>query len=159
VVKLARERHIDLKGVMSPPVFEGGIKTGINLLDLGTGQSHRMAKLRQSETGENQLDTIKWSFNPQIMGIGSEILRSSTPCELLVVDELGPLEFDRGQGWLTGLAAVDSGDFQSALIVIRPELLAAALKRWPDAVTLEIQSPDQVPDLLEEAVQLLGLPA
>jgi nucleoside-triphosphatase THEP1 len=27
------------------------------------------------------------------------MLKSATPCDLLVVDELGPLEFERREGW------------------------------------------------------------
>jgi hypothetical protein len=46
------------------------------------------------------------------------------------VDELGPLEFNRGEGWIAGLAAVDSGNYQSALVVIRPSLLKMAGQRW-----------------------------
>jgi hypothetical protein len=57
----------------------------------------------------------------------------AVPCGLLVVDELGPLEFERAQGWLSGLTALDSGEYELGLVVIRPELMGAALARWPEA--------------------------
>lgn len=158
VVQRATEAEIDLDGVLSLPVFEEGVKIGIDLLDLGTRMRHRLANLRQIDEETTSLTTQRWAFDPQVMEIGGQILVSSTPCELLVADELGPLEFERGEGWLGGLAAVDSGDYQSALVVVRPRLLDVALKRWPDAKTLEIQSPDQVPVLLPELLKLLGIP-
>jgi len=55
-----------------------------------------------------------------------------------VVDELGPLEFEEGRGWLTGLAAVDCGAFTAAVVVVRPRLLAEARRRWPGAEVVEV---------------------
>jgi len=48
----------------------------------------------------------------------------------LIVDELGPLEFEREEGWIAGVSAVDSGEYQAALVVIRPSLLMMASQRW-----------------------------
>jgi len=50
---------------------------------------------------------------------------------LLIVDELGPLEFIHAKGWLSGLVALDSFRYRLALVVIRPELMEAAQTRWP----------------------------
>jgi hypothetical protein len=55
------------------------------------------------------------------------------------VDEIGPLEFKREQGFTEGLSALDSGQFQAALIVIRKELLSAAEERWPGLNAYEIE--------------------
>lgn len=158
IVQHAREVQLDLKGVLSPPVFESGEKTAIDLLDLASGERTRLAKLRRTRADTTLISTQRWAFDPNIVEKGEEILHASTPCELLVIDELGPLEFERGEGWLAGLTAVDSGNYQSALVVVRPRLLEYALNRWPDARQVEIQSVDQVPALLIEILSLLGLP-
>ncbi|MBN2044938.1 MAG: hypothetical protein JW757_07970 [Anaerolineales bacterium] len=157
VVRRADEAGLDLQGVLSPPVFENGVKIGIDLLDLGSRERHQLAVLRQEALEPASLTTQRWTFDPQIIEIGEQILASSTPCELLVVDELGPLEFERGEGWLAGLTAVDSSDFQAALVVVRPSLVEIALKRWPDAQTIEIESAEQVPARLPELLKLLGI--
>lgn len=159
VIQHARAFKFDIKGVLSPPIFESGEKTAIDLIDLSTGERVRLANLRRGGTKDTEITTQRWAFDPTVMEKGEVILASSTPCELLVIDELGPLEFERKMGWQTGLAAADSGDFRSALLVIRPRLLEYALQRWPDAQSLEIESPDQVPDLTRQAIKLLGLPA
>ncbi len=52
--------------------------------------------------------------------------RASVPCDLLVIDELGPLEFNLKVGWLSALDVVKTGQFSLALVVIRPELLEPA---------------------------------
>src|SRR4030067_480562 len=45
--------------------------------------------------------------------------------------ELGRLECEEGGGWSAGLAAVDSGAFTAAVVVVRPRLLSEAHRRWP----------------------------
>ena len=120
VIQHAQMYKIEIKGVLSPPVFQSGEKIAIDLVDLSSGQRTRLAQLRRSGENDTQITTQRWAFDPAMMEKGSQILASSTPCELLVIDELGPLEFTRKMGWQTGLAAADSGDFRSALLVIRP---------------------------------------
>ena len=61
------------------------------------------------------------------------------PPRLLVVDELGPLEFVRGVGLMAGLAAVDEGRYAAAFVVVRPALVDEALRRWPDATVLDVE--------------------
>ena len=57
--------------------------------------------------------------------------------DLLVVDELGPLEFARGVGLTEGLTAVDAGRYAVACVVVRPALVDEALRRWPDATVVD----------------------
>ena len=70
-------------------------------------------------------------------------MRASTPCEVLLVDEWGVLEFERNQGWVAGLGAIDSGAYRLGVVVIRPELLLRAQQRWPGARVLTIEGVDQ----------------
>jgi hypothetical protein len=70
------------------------------------------------------------------------MLKGAIPCDLLIVDELGPLEFDKGQGWLEGFRAVDSGRYRAALLTIRPSLLDRALQRWGKAEVIDLERSD-----------------
>jgi hypothetical protein len=80
-------------------------------------------------------------------------LAHSTPCDVLIVDELGVLEFERHQGWLAGLSAIDSGDYQLGLVVIRPELLQQAQQRWSSARVIEISGVDQAARTAERVLR------
>jgi hypothetical protein len=51
------------------------------------------------------------------------VLSAATPCDLLIVDELGPLELVGGHGWVHALDVLRKGDFGAALVVCRPSLL------------------------------------
>ncbi len=130
----------DAAGILSPAVFSGTQKIGIDAVDLRSGERRRLADLRTAEDDPcDPLFTRRWRFDPAVTAWGGQVLAQAAPCGLLVVDELGPLEFERGQGWLSGLAALDGGRYELALAVIRPELLEMARARWPWAKVRYLQ--------------------
>jgi hypothetical protein len=88
--------------------------------------------------------TIRWAFDGEALAWGNQVLGNIHPCDLLVIDELGPLEFERGEGWMHGFTAVDDGDYTLAVVVIRPDLVDKALEKWPCANILEIDKPENV---------------
>src|SRR4030043_156033 len=55
-------------------------------------------------------------------GVCRLLARGTSRC-LLIVDELGPLELELGQGLVAALAVLNEGAFSLALVVVRPELL------------------------------------
>ena len=80
------------------------------------------------------------------MDWGNRVLASSLPCDLLLIDELGPLEFNLGLGWVSALDLIQSGQYRQALVVIRPELLAKAQELLNTPLTIEINHFDEVPE-------------
>jgi hypothetical protein len=96
-----------------------------------TGEVRTLAH-RQHSGGQ------QWAFVEETLEWGNSVLASAVPTDLLVLDELGPLEWVEGRGWTTGLSAVDSGLYRYALVVVRPELVEQARQRWPYAKLLDI---------------------
>ncbi len=126
--KLAQETNIQVGGVISPAVFEGDKKIAIDALDLKRGIRNRLAELKTSHISD--LETQRWSFFSDVVDWGNKILEEAVPCDLLIIDELGPLEFQRGKGWVAGFSAIESGEYSTALLVIRPSLIEEAARRW-----------------------------
>ena len=145
---LAREAQLEVKGVISPAVFEGDEKIAIEALDLQSGVRKRLAELRGSQ--ERSLDTLRWSFFPEVIAWGNKLLLEAVPCDLLLIDELGPLEFQRGEGWVNGFTAVDSGDFQAAILVIRPNLVKEAERRWKVSRVVDLDQNSLDPALFRD---------
>ena len=129
-------RGMHVAGILSLPVEEAGEKIAIDGIDLRSGETRRLAIRNKGASG--QWITRQWQFDAQAMQWADRVLENSTPCELLVIDELGVLEFERNRGWLAGLKAVDDGLYHHAIVVIRPELLEKAQKRWASAVVINI---------------------
>ncbi len=40
-------------------------------------------------------------FDPAVLAWGNQVLRDSIPTDLLIVDEIGPLEFNQAIGWVS----------------------------------------------------------
>lgn len=109
-----------------------------------TGLQRCLAMRRKTEQPAAGPHTAGWRFDPAVLAWGNTVLQAACPCDLLIIDELGPLEFERSEGWLAGLSAIDAGNYRWGVAVIRAELLAAGQRRWP---TTEIISISQNADL------------
>lgn len=145
LVEKARHMKLDVAGVLSPPIFTGPAKTAIEVENLRTHEHKILATLRLEDP--KGLSTQRWSFDDEVLEWGNQVLADAVPCELLVVDELGMLEFERDQGWLNGLTALNSGQFQMAVVVIRPELVSRSQTIFIDSNVIEI--PAQLDSLHE----------
>lgn len=141
MVEAAREAGWKTAGLLSNPIFQDGVRTAIEAEDLLSGET-RILATRTHSPDEGTPGVRQWKFDGAALDWGSGVLASATPCDLLVVDELGPLEFDRGEGWQAGLEAVDSRQYAIAFLVIRAELLGDALARWGEANLIEIDTPE-----------------
>jgi hypothetical protein len=139
VNQLAKDR--DCAGVLSPAVFENGQKTGINLLDIRSGSGRKLARLNQNEQGG--IFTERWAFEVESLNWGNEILSHSIPCDLLIVDELGPIELERGQGWQAGVTALSGGQYRVGV--------QQAFALWPTARLLTLIK-DQAPEQFESEI-------
>ena len=148
VIDAARAAGWQVGGVLSPAVFCQGEKTAIDLLDLKTGLQEQMARARRPD--EDTSFSLNWVFDKSQLKRGDEILKKAAPCDLLVIDELGPLELLHNQGWQAGIKVLHQGHYRLALLVIRPELLKQALERWPQAAVIQItEDQNNILDLQE----------
>jgi nucleoside-triphosphatase THEP1 len=136
LIEKAREKRLKTAGVLSPPVYINGVKTAIEVEDLRYGEKKTLAWKRKDEQGSVQ--TKRWTFDADSLEWGNTLLAHATPCDVLIVDELGLLEFERGAGWQNGLSAIQSGDYQVAVVVVRPHLVDQALQVFRNARVMEI---------------------
>ena len=136
----ARTQNWDVAGLLSPAVFEGQHKTGILLEDVRSGETRPLASSTPQAAFDLQLGA--WYFDRSSLAWGSNILESSLPCDLLIVDELGPLELKQHMGWWSALDILrrDLGcdQYRLALVVIRPELQETAHNLFAFSKTLVV---------------------
>lgn len=155
-IKEAQAQGFTLAGVVCPPVFEEQNKTAINIEDLKTHKTRILATKRT--TASEGLLTDHWAFNEEVLRWGNLVLAETEDCDILLIDELGPLEFNRGQGWQNGLLAIDKGKYRIALVVIRPALVETAINRWPNARLLELSDrlePEEIKRLVDQLLSSL----
>ena len=136
VAELAWRSGWQVGGLLSPAEFESREKTGITLQNLPEGGSYPLA------TRCNQppftLKMGEWIFDPQVLEWGNTMLEAlanatmeTKSLNLLVIDEIGPLELLRGEGWTAALPLLNRGKYHTGLVVIRPELVDRARALLP----------------------------
>jgi nucleoside-triphosphatase len=156
VVRQTRALGRRCAGVLSPAVSDGGEKAGITLVDVSTGENRPLAVADQVP-GE-----IRWGryrFLSATLEWGAGVVEKAIPCDLLVVDELGPLELVSGKGLVAALGVLKAGGFALALVVVRPELVDELVERLQGAdvqvVEVTLANRDRLPEwivgLLEES--------
>lgn len=126
LVDLARQRGLDCAGVLCQTRFDGAHKEGIDLVDVRSGERRSLAQVDASPgTGSRPaaVRTPGYRFDADALAWGAALLDAATPCDLFVVDELGPLELVQGQGWVNALGVLRAGRFDRAVVVVRPALL------------------------------------
>jgi nucleoside-triphosphatase THEP1 len=136
LVEKARKEGMDIAGLLSPPVYMNGVKTAIEVEDIRSNERRTLARGRQDDP--TSIQTKRWSFDEEVLNWGNDLLAEATPCDVLVVDELGLLEFERGGGWQNGITAIQSEKFQLAVVVIRPELIDEALLAFNNTRVMDI---------------------
>jgi len=136
VVQLAQERGYDCAGVLSPAAFADGKKVAINLIDVATGEERLLA------VADDAPGDVRWGryrFVSSTLQWATKRLRRAVPCDLLVVDELGPLELESKGGLVEALDILRGGGFGLGLVVIRPELLDSLKERLQSAECLVLR--------------------
>jgi nucleoside-triphosphatase THEP1 len=111
---------LDCAGIVCPARFESERKAGIDLLNLRTGECRALA---EADNRPATLRTGAYRFDTAVMAWGAACLNAACPCDVLFVDEIGPLELERGQGWVNALDVLRAGLFRLAVVVVRPALV------------------------------------
>ncbi len=128
-----RATGVKIAGFISPPLLDAtGTKTGIQMVDLTTGQHHTFARVvapeEPADIGVYRLeeDAVAWA-----RGVLAAALLANV--DWLVIDEIGPLELHRQAGFAFALEPLgDPVRIPNAIVIVREYLvdeLAARLGR------------------------------
>jgi nucleoside-triphosphatase THEP1 len=131
LVQRVRQAGGRVAGLLSPPIIHREEKVAIAARLLPDDQQ-RLLAVRQSEAPAwFSLALGQWQFDPSILARVDRHLENLPPCDLLIVDEIGPLELVRGEGWQAALPALRHHPCQAALVVVRPSLIEVACRLLP----------------------------
>jgi nucleoside-triphosphatase THEP1 len=158
VAELARRQGYRPGGVITPALYacpeqgpraypeQGrracqGIKVGFGAVDVGSGERWPLAHtdpstiLRQGSGHGREPGCPRvgpYSFDPDGLARALEVLirAATTGCDLLMVDEIGPLELEQGEGFAPILGLLPVEGPTHTLIVVRPALLDQLLRHW-----------------------------
>jgi nucleoside-triphosphatase THEP1 len=143
-----RARGLDVAGILTARSGRG-LHAPRQVIDLRSGASRLFGA--PSQTGADPL-TPGWEVDADVFVWATQVLSAAAPCDLLIVDEVGPLELLGGRGWELALDVLRKGDFGASLVVCRPSLLdklEAGLGSLPARLfEAEPEQTDSLPDLI-----------
>ena len=109
------------------------------VIDLASNESQLVASLVPGEINGVRLGP--WTFDNNIFEWGNRRLLQFTGTDVLIIDELGFLEFDLKTGWTASFDVLNRKNYQLAIVVIRPECLEAFSAMGFNFQTREILNP------------------
>lgn len=122
-------------GFISPAVYSEGIKTAFYTMDVRT----REQRLCGTRTAPDRGTIGCWQMDPSVLKWGNELLRRSLPCDVLFIDELGPLEFEQGKGYTEAFPVLKNGGYGRVYTVIRRECLDAFRLILPEFEVITVE--------------------
>ncbi len=146
-----RESGSSVGGILSPSIEKQGQRVGSNAIDLLTGQEvpfARLSRYRSFKAGE-KIGNYTISRDGIIFACDAIKRAVESRCDLVVIDEVGPLELG-GKGLMPAveLALASAVD---VLMVVRSSLKGALQRRFPEyefTVVADLtQSHSNVPEL------------
>ncbi len=120
LLKQTRQEGLSAAGIISPAVYTQREKTAFYTMDVKTSEQ-RICGIR---TAPDQGTIGCWNMDLSVLAWGNELIRQSCPCDRLFIDELGPLEFRRHEGYTTAFEVLKTGNYMIAYVVIRPDCIA-----------------------------------
>jgi nucleoside-triphosphatase THEP1 len=158
-VDLAQARGYTCGGIITLRRTTPGCVTDCrDVLDVRTGHLRRLTvKVEPDPSAANSIVIQgRFRFDPQTLAWAEDVLAHATPSHLFVVDELGPLEIIRGQGWKKAFDVLGKDAFRLALVVVRPELVdQARLRLPPNPTTILTTTPCTRDDLPTAILEIL----
>jgi len=129
VIRSAQASGYTVRGILTPALYdERGEKIGIAICDVATGAARVLARV----TEDVQRRTVgMYAFDQGALEWGRRILENAPRegCDLLAVDEVGPLELHRGGGFAVALDLVRENAVPRSLVIVREALLEAYQQR------------------------------
>ncbi len=128
-IRAIRRQGMDVKGVLSPGVFESDKKIAIETIDLATGESRILARLAEETTTDLQFGD--WAFYQDVFDWINQRLSMVESTDILVVDEIGPLELDMKRGLQAAMDLLSSNKYRLGIITARPKCLEVLSEYFP----------------------------
>lgn len=128
LVSAGRERGLTVSGLLTVVErTDGGAARWAQ--DLRGGQRRLIAREVESRrTGSMRTGSLRWRFSSEGLLWGDQVLATACPTDVLVIDEVGPLELLHGSGWHRGMLLALAGRFRLAVVAVRPALVSPMLE-------------------------------
>jgi molybdopterin-guanine dinucleotide biosynthesis protein A len=141
-----QESGFSVGGILCPAIEKQGQRVGSNALDLLTGREVPFARLSRGRSFGGSEAVGQYTIDKEGVSFACDAIRRAieSRCDLVVIDEVGPLELG-GKGLMSAVELALASSV-NVLIVVRSSLKEALLRRFPEyefAVVADLTQPAQ----------------
>ncbi len=163
VAELSRHKGLRVSGLVTEARRLASGRAVQTVVNLRTGERRRLADYVGVDEGEpigrGLAGRFSWTFVSESVRWGrhelDRCLTKST--DVLIIDQLGPLELMAGSGWSNGVEVLRGGRFGVAVVAVNPMVLGELRRRVGDAAAVDVDVNAATCGLLPE--YLAGLAA
>jgi len=127
-IKELRKIGVIVMGMLCPGLITEGRRSEFSLVNIETGHQISMG----TEQKKNKWQKYRrFYFNPEAFIKGSEWIKDSlmkSP-DLLVIDEVGPMELE-GLGWSSTLGSMAKESDITQLWIVRQDIVSEVILKW-----------------------------
>jgi nucleoside-triphosphatase THEP1 len=163
VVDEARLKGLRVSGLLTEAGRLSSGRIVQTVLNLRTGERRRLADYVGVDEGEpigrGVAGRFSWTFVSEAVRWGRhEVDRWLTgETDLLVIDQLGPLELLAGSGWVNAVKVLEEGRYGLALVVVNPLVVEQLRERLEGAEVEEVDAAPEKTAALRERLARLAL--
>ncbi|MCK5847212.1 MAG: DUF2478 domain-containing protein, partial [Bacteroidales bacterium] len=128
VVNRLKRSDINIDGFISEVVYKDNQRQGYELRRISTQERTSLCNINEHK---GWLKQGKFYFNAEAVSFGNSILDNiSASTDLLIVDEIGPLEI-KNKGWAKSINSICKNSTVPMLWVVRESLVNKISRHWP----------------------------
>jgi nucleoside-triphosphatase THEP1 len=131
LVDALNDEGLSVSGVLCPATFDGNKKVAIEMVNIATGERRILARLAVEEPTDLQFGD--WAFLQETIDWGNTCLSEIESTDVLILDEVGPLELEQGQGVQAGMDMMTRGRYHVGIMSVRPKCLQKLTAFFPKA--------------------------
>jgi len=148
-----KNNGIQTTGIISRGKYIDGNKNAIEAINLA--ENSEMLLASYSPGWDKHYPQREWKFNEDALIWGDAVIRHSVPTEILIIDELGFLEFEKNRGWISAFSTLDNGAYHAAVVTIRPNFVQNFIDRCPHSQVYFIKNKKQVNQICRQLLDEL----
>jgi nucleoside-triphosphatase len=151
--KLADQPSFKIGGIQTAEIRKEGQREGFSIRDLATGKTGILASVRG-----NGPKVGKYHINLEdLEKIGANALRSALGCDLIVIDEVGPMEL-KSEAFVSAVEVVLESDKPVLAVLHRSSShqLAQRMRKEFEVLLVDEENRDELPEKIANRFREMG---
>jgi nucleoside-triphosphatase len=151
--KLADQPGFKIGGIQTAEIRKEGQREGFSIRDLTTGKTGFLASVRGGgpRVGKYQINL------EDLEKIGANTLRSALDCDLIVIDEVGPMEL-KSEAFVSAVEVVLESDKPVLAVLHRSSShqLAQRMRKEFEVLMVDGENRDELPEKIANRFREMG---